>query len=73
MARIRFFTDEQVSKAVAMGLRRRGVEVLTVPEAGTLGASDAAQPRRRPTTLPGNIAQEGAWRVVVDEGATRVT
>lgn len=45
MARIRFFTDEQVSKAVVMGLRRRGVEVLTVPEAGTPGASDAEQLR----------------------------
>jgi len=29
-----------------MGLRRRGVDVLTVPEAGTLGASDGEQLRR---------------------------
>lgn len=43
MAKIRFFTDEQVSRAVVMGLRRRSVDVLTVPEAGTLGASDAEQ------------------------------
>ena len=40
MAKIRFYTDENVSKAVIMGLRRRGVDVLSVPEAGTLGASD---------------------------------
>ena len=46
MARVRFFTDEQVPKAVIMGLRRRGVDVLTVPEAGTLGASDGEQLRR---------------------------
>ena len=46
MARIRFFTDEQVSKAVVMGIRRRGVDVLTVPEAGTLGASDPEQLRQ---------------------------
>ena len=46
MTRIRFFTDEHVSKAVVMGIRRRGVDVLTVPEAGTLGASDAEQLRR---------------------------
>ena len=38
--------DEQVSKAVVLGLRRRGVDVLTVPEAGTLGASDADQLQR---------------------------
>lgn len=40
MAKIRFYTDEHVSKAVVNGLRQRNVDVLTVPEAGTLGASD---------------------------------
>ena len=40
MAKIKFFTDEHVSRAVVMGLRRRGVDVLTVAEAGNLGASD---------------------------------
>ena len=40
MARIRFCTDEQVSKTVVMGLRRRGVDILTVPEAGTRRARD---------------------------------
>ena len=38
--RIKFYTDEHVSKAVVRGLRQRGVDVLTVPEAGLLGASD---------------------------------
>ncbi len=38
--RIRFYTDEHVPKAVVGGLRRRGVDVLTVPEAGMMGASD---------------------------------
>ena len=46
MAKIKFYTDEHVSKAVVMGLRQRGVDVLTVPEAGTLGASDEAHLRR---------------------------
>ena len=32
--------------AVVIGLRRRGVDVLTVPESGTLGASDAEQLQR---------------------------
>ena len=40
MAKIRFYTDEHVSKAVVKGLRQRNIDVLTVPEAGTLGASD---------------------------------
>jgi uncharacterized protein with PIN domain len=38
--RIRFYTDEHVGHAVARGLRHRGAEVLTVREAGLLGASD---------------------------------
>jgi len=38
--KIRFYTDEHVAKAVVKGLRQRGVDVLTVPEAGMMGASD---------------------------------
>ena len=38
--RVRLYTDEHVPKAVARGLRERGVDVLTVSEAGMLGASD---------------------------------
>ena len=38
--RIRLYTDEHVPKAVVRGLRERGVDVLTVPEAGMLGARD---------------------------------
>lgn len=43
MARIRYYTDEQVSRAVISGLRQRGVDVLSVPEAGKIGASDREQ------------------------------
>ena len=38
--KIRFYTDEHVSKAVVKGLRQRGVDVLTVSEADMLGASN---------------------------------
>jgi uncharacterized protein with PIN domain len=38
--RIKFYTDEHVAKAVAAGLRRRGVDVLTAPEAGLHPAAD---------------------------------
>ena len=41
MDRIRFQLDEHLSNAVAQALRRRGIDVLTVAEAGLLGASDA--------------------------------
>ena len=40
MSVIRYYTDEHVSKAVVRALRRRGVDVLTTPEAGTLNAPD---------------------------------
>ena len=37
---IKFYTDEHVSRAVIKALRKRGIDVLTVPEAGMLGATD---------------------------------
>jgi predicted nuclease of predicted toxin-antitoxin system len=40
VARVSFYTDEHVSRAVIQGLRHRGIDVLTVPEAGQMGASD---------------------------------
>ncbi len=38
--KIKYYTDEHVAKSVVKGLRRRGVDVLTVVEANMLGASD---------------------------------
>lgn len=37
---VRYFTDEHVAKAVASGLRRRGIDILTIAEADLLGAED---------------------------------
>jgi predicted nuclease of predicted toxin-antitoxin system len=37
---IRYYTDEHVPRAVIRGLRQRGIDVLSVPEARMLGASD---------------------------------
>ena len=37
---VRYFTDEHVPTAVVIGLRARGVDVLTVAEAGRRGTSD---------------------------------
>ena len=42
MSSIRFYTDEHVSRAVIRGLRQRGVDVLTVPDAGMMEATDEA-------------------------------
>ncbi len=40
MSKIRYYTDEHVSKVVIRSLRNNGVNVLTTPEAGKLEASD---------------------------------
>lgn len=41
MARtIRFHLDENVHRAIAEGLRRRGIDVTTTPEVGLLNATD---------------------------------
>ena len=40
---IRFHLDENCSRAIAAGLRRRGIDVTTTPEAGLLGAIDEDQ------------------------------
>ena len=44
MARtIRYHLDENCHRAIADGLRRRGVDVTTTPEVGLLNASDEEQ------------------------------
>lgn len=43
---VKFYTDEHVSRAVIRGLRQRGADVLTVPEAGLLGAADEVHVQR---------------------------
>ncbi len=42
MAKIRYYTDEHVAYAVIHGLRQHGVDVVSVPESGMLGATDEA-------------------------------
>ena len=41
--KIKFHLDENVSNAIADGLRRRGIDVTTTSDAGLLSASDAEQ------------------------------
>ena len=40
MSRVRYYLDEHVGGAIAKGLLRRGVEVVTVVEAGMRGRTD---------------------------------
>ena len=57
--RLRFYMDEHVSKVVTEGLRRRGVDVITVQELGLQTTEDARHLER--------AAQDG--RVVVTQDA----
>ena len=41
--KIKFHLDENVSQAIASGLRYREVDVTTTPEEGLLGVSDEIQ------------------------------
>ena len=41
--KIKFHLDENVSNAIANGLRKRGIDVTTSPEEGLIGASDEQQ------------------------------
>ena len=43
MAAIRFFTDEDVYRAVTVALRRAGLDAVSTSEAGRLGQSDESQ------------------------------
>jgi hypothetical protein len=43
MAEIRYHLDEHMDTAIAVGLRRRGIDVITTAEAGLLTVSDAEQ------------------------------
>lgn len=40
---IRFHLDENCSKAIAEGLRRRGVDITTTPQVGLIGVTDDEQ------------------------------
>jgi hypothetical protein len=40
---MKFHTDDHIAAAVAMGLRRRGLDVTTTVQAGLLGSADEAQ------------------------------
>jgi len=43
MGKIRIYTDESVSVAIAEGLKRRGIDAFSARDAGKLGLNDEAQ------------------------------
>lgn len=43
MSAVRFFTDEDIYRAVVVVLRRAGQDIVSTPETGRLGQSDESQ------------------------------
>ena len=43
MSKLVFYTNESINIAIAEGLKRRGVEVISARDAGNLGLSDEEQ------------------------------
>ena len=69
MARPSFLSDEHIPKAVAVGLRARGIDAATAAEAGQLGVPDAAlmafaqaQGRVLITADPDHLTTARRWR-----------
>ena len=58
---IRFHLDENCATAIAEGLRRRGVDVTTTPEAGLLGSGDDEQLAYREGLRDGQPAADFSW------------
>ena len=59
MSSVRYYVDEHVGSAIVRGLRRRGVDVITVTEAGMRGRTDEAQ-----------LALKEAYKILFREGLT---
>lgn len=55
MDRISFYLDEHIPKAVAKGLKQRGIDAFTCSEINTLGLSDVEQLA---------LAAEKSWVIV---------
>jgi hypothetical protein len=70
MEQIRFYLDEHIPNAVAQGLRRRGVDVLTVQEAGRSGLSDPEQLAFALSERRLLITMDSDFLILASQGAT---
>jgi uncharacterized protein with PIN domain len=70
MEQIRFYLDEHIPAAVAQGLRRRGVDILTVQEAGRSGLSDPEQIAFARTTSRVIVTMDSDFLVLASQGVS---
>ena len=68
--RIRFHLDENVNPAIAIGLRRYGIDVTTTVEAGLRGTSDEAQLEFARKTGRIIVTQDRDFLIIANSGET---
>jgi len=70
MEQIRFYLDEHIHSAVADGLRRRGIEALTVQQARKTGLSDREQLAFALITKRVMVTMDSDFLAIVSEGVS---
>jgi predicted nuclease of predicted toxin-antitoxin system len=70
VARVSFFFDEHIPPAVAAGLVRRGIDVLTVQQAGRTGLPDAEQLDFARQSGRVMVTQDSDYLILAAEGAS---
>lgn len=70
MEQIKFYLDEHIPSAVAGGLRRRGVDVLTVQEAGRSGLTDPEQLRFALSEQRVLVTMDSDFLILASQGAS---
>jgi predicted nuclease of predicted toxin-antitoxin system len=68
MEQIRFYLDEHIPSAVAGGLRRRGVDVSTVQEAGRSGLADPEQLRFARSEQRVLVTMDSGFLILASQG-----
>ena len=70
MEQIKFYLDEHIPRAAAEGLRRRGVDVLTVQEAGRSGLADPEQLRFALSERRVLVTMDSDFLILASRGAS---
>lgn len=68
MAEIKYYMDEHVPLAVTLGLRRRGVDVVTAQDAELMGADDITQLQHATDNKRVMVSQDVDFLVLHNKG-----
>ena len=65
---LRFYIDENVKTEIALGLRTRQIDVITTPEAGTMGFTDEEHLAYARSTNRVIITQDSDFIILANKG-----